>query len=210
MSSAANWLVSVRIEHVGRSSAPRSPAIRQRNWGTSSGAPSATVPPGAAESANTVAYAPSPLVCDPAGVRVIEAGGHDALPLSFERWRQREKLVQPANPTGPVRSLSRTRRLRRYPIRWSKLSRKDRIVAASSRARSRRPPTELIPVCSPQASASRARTGESPANTGLSRIGETGFEPATARPPAGCATRLRHSPWPCGCCRAGDETRTRS
>ena len=26
-------------------------------------------------------------------------------------------------------------------------------------------------------------------------IGETGFEPATARPPAGCATRLRHSPW---------------
>ena len=28
------------------------------------------------------------------------------------------------------------------------------------------------------------------------RIGETGFEPATARPPAGCATRLRHSPWP--------------
>ena len=30
------------------------------------------------------------------------------------------------------------------------------------------------------------------------RIGETGFEPAAARPPAGCATRLRHSPW----CRA--------
>ena len=28
-----------------------------------------------------------------------------------------------------------------------------------------------------------------------SLIGETGFEPATARPPAGCATRLRHSPW---------------
>src|SRR5204862_7623315 len=27
-----------------------------------------------------------------------------------------------------------------------------------------------------------------------SEIGETGFEPATARPPAGCATRLRHSP----------------
>src|SRR5205807_6157396 len=25
-------------------------------------------------------------------------------------------------------------------------------------------------------------------------IGETGFEPATARPPAGCATRLRYSP----------------
>lgn len=29
---------------------------------------------------------------------------------------------------------------------------------------------------------------------GFSCIGETGFEPATARPPAGCATRLRHSP----------------
>jgi hypothetical protein len=29
------------------------------------------------------------------------------------------------------------------------------------------------------------------------KIGETGFEPATARPPAGCATRLRHSPWLC-------------
>ncbi len=26
------------------------------------------------------------------------------------------------------------------------------------------------------------------------QIGETGFEPATARPPAECATRLRHSP----------------
>ncbi len=26
-------------------------------------------------------------------------------------------------------------------------------------------------------------------------VGETGFEPAAARPPAGCATRLRHSPW---------------
>src|SRR4051794_31694384 len=27
------------------------------------------------------------------------------------------------------------------------------------------------------------------------QVGETGFEPATARPPAECATRLRHSPW---------------
>ena len=33
-----------------------------------------------------------------------------------------------------------------------------------------------------------------PASNDL-RVGETGFEPATARPPAGCATRLRHSPW---------------
>src|SRR3954447_21662847 len=30
---------------------------------------------------------------------------------------------------------------------------------------------------------------------GFREVGETGFEPATARPPAGCATRLRHSPW---------------
>jgi hypothetical protein len=36
-------------------------------------------------------------------------------------------------------------------------------------------------------------------------VGETGFEPATARPPAGCATRLRHSPW----LQAGDGNRTR-
>jgi hypothetical protein len=32
---------------------------------------------------------------------------------------------------------------------------------------------------------------------GFRHIGETGFEPATARPPAGCATRLRHSPYVC-------------
>jgi hypothetical protein len=31
-------------------------------------------------------------------------------------------------------------------------------------------------------------------NEGL-LIGATGFEPATARPPAECATRLRHAPW---------------
>jgi hypothetical protein len=33
-----------------------------------------------------------------------------------------------------------------------------------------------------------------PPERGFLVIGETGFEPATARPPAGCATRLRHSP----------------
>ena len=33
-----------------------------------------------------------------------------------------------------------------------------------------------------------------PASFGPRQVGETGFEPATARPPAGCATRLRHSP----------------
>ena len=40
-------------------------------------------------------------------------------------------------------------------------------------------------------------------------VGETGFEPATARPPAGCATRLRHSPWCFVVRRAGDGNRTR-
>jgi hypothetical protein len=36
---------------------------------------------------------------------------------------------------------------------------------------------------------------KAPQTRGFHLIGETGFEPATARPPAGCATRLRHSPW---------------
>ena len=36
---------------------------------------------------------------------------------------------------------------------------------------------------------------QTPPERGFPFIGETGFEPATARPPAGCATRLRHSPW---------------
>jgi hypothetical protein len=36
---------------------------------------------------------------------------------------------------------------------------------------------------------------KTPPERGFPYIGETGFEPATARPPAGCATRLRHSPW---------------
>src|SRR5580692_5809444 len=44
---------------------------------------------------------------------------------------------------------------------------------------------------------SRPETHVRPVNTGLTLVGETGFEPATARPPAGCATRLRHSPWLC-------------
>ena len=39
-------------------------------------------------------------------------------------------------------------------------------------------------------------------------VGETGFEPATARPPAGCATRLRHSPL-FSSSEAGDGNRTR-
>src|SRR3954470_9076682 len=55
--------------------------------------------------------------------------------------------------------------------------------------------------------AARQPNSESPGSAGLSWIGETGFEPATARPPAGCATRLRHSPYVS--LQAGDGNRTR-
>ena len=42
-------------------------------------------------------------------------------------------------------------------------------------------------------------------------IGATGFEPATFRPPAECATKLRHAPWSVRVYdEAGDEARTRS
>src|SRR5689334_24425307 len=41
----------------------------------------------------------------------------------------------------------------------------------------------------------RLPQAKTPPERGFPPIGETGFEPATARPPAGCATRLRHSPW---------------
>src|SRR5579884_2815181 len=56
---------------------------------------------------------------------------------------------------------------------------------------------------------------KTPPERGFPAVGETGFEPATARPPAGCATRLRHSPWwrrfyAGGQERAGDGSRTRS
>src|SRR3954465_1299799 len=35
---------------------------------------------------------------------------------------------------------------------------------------------------------------KTPRRAGLEKVGATGFEPATARPPAECATRLRHAP----------------
>src|SRR6187200_3439595 len=38
-------------------------------------------------------------------------------------------------------------------------------------------------------------SGDSVEGVAVGNIGETGFEPAPARPPAECATRLRHSPW---------------
>jgi hypothetical protein len=60
--------------------------------------------------------------------------------------------------------------------------RRDRRLASSGAAGTR----SLSPWMGPDRSTSPCRTLV---------IGETGFEPATARPPAGCATRLRHSPW---------------
>src|SRR5215207_1520291 len=50
----------------------------------------------------------------------------------------------------------------------------------------------LFPVASDSSASDNTKGTPSRA---LLLIGETGFEPATARPPAGCATRLRHSPW---------------
>jgi hypothetical protein len=52
---------------------------------------------------------------------------------------------------------------------------------------------QLIPSSSARATAAPSKSLDLQA---FLVIGETGFEPATARPPAGCATRLRHSPWP--------------
>src|SRR5947208_16999048 len=51
-------------------------------------------------------------------------------------------------------------------------------------------------VCSMDASRRcyAAEAGKVALLQGFPLVGETGFEPATARPPAGCATRLRHSP----------------
>src|SRR5207245_7532309 len=51
------------------------------------------------------------------------------------------------------------------------------------------------PNWTPAATSQSPRIAKEPENSGSLLIGETGFEPATARPPAGCATRLRHSPW---------------
>src|SRR5580693_2986529 len=54
---------------------------------------------------------------------------------------------------------------------------------------------DLFPNCSPTSLEPAALASKHADLQAFSRIGETGFEPATARPPAGCATRLRHSPW---------------
>src|SRR4051794_41926352 len=51
------------------------------------------------------------------------------------------------------------------------------------------------PNWTPRAQLIASEKQRAPSSSGLSRVGETGFEPATAPPPAGCATRLRHSPW---------------
>src|SRR3954451_14291378 len=68
-------------------------------------------------------------------------------------------------------------------------------MTSTSRERPSDPPATWTPNWTPPAQLSASETQRAPVLSGLSRVGETGFEPATARPPAGCATRLRHSPW---------------
>jgi hypothetical protein len=56
----------------------------------------------------------------------------------------------------------------------------------------------LFPVCSPSAISKPAPNRADYADLqGFYLVGTAGFEPATARPPAGCATRLRHVPTWC-------------
>jgi hypothetical protein len=112
-----------------------------------------------------------------------------------------------------------TRPLRRsasrpYDVGWGNVQGSDRAAKGTARAsaavllRSRVPGTAGNR--REQPSASPSIYAGFPACSRLcseyERIGETGFEPATARPPAGCATRLRHSPWQN---KAGDGNRTR-
>src|SRR3954462_3187874 len=68
-------------------------------------------------------------------------------------------------------------------------------MTSTSRERPSDPPATWTPNWTPPAQLSASEKQRAPVLAGLSRVGETGFEPATARPPAGCATRLRHSPW---------------
>jgi hypothetical protein len=103
-----------------------------------------------------------------------------------------------------------------------KAPRRDHGAFRARRARSRRRPPHLAPAVptrrtrAPCAAANwnrapsrgQALDCKKPCISRAFCIGETGFEPATARPPAGCATRLRHSPW-CSELRAGDGNRTR-
>src|SRR4051794_37912104 len=79
-------------------------------------------------------------------------------------------------------------------------------MAFKSREDAEAPRANWTPTWTPRAQLSASEKQRAPMESGLSLVGETGFEPATARPPAGCATRLRHSPL---CDRAGDGNRTR-
>src|SRR5215207_1244789 len=112
-----------------------------------------------------------------------------------------------ASETLPPRRPSlRTRATRRPPR--NRPQRAPAFVESSSQApastfhaeqqpvQRRRPPVGIA-ACNETTSRDRVALAkmEKAASAGLSAvIGETGFEPATARPPAGCATRLRHSP----------------
>jgi hypothetical protein len=54
---------------------------------------------------------------------------------------------------------------------------------------------DLFPVCSPPVCGAKSRKRRNPACRARFRtVGAVGFEPTTFRPPAECATRLRHAP----------------
>ena len=66
----------------------------------------------------------------------------------------------------------------------------------------RNPPDERSPFCGAIRPWKRSGKGNEEGTSRLLcsfrtalQVGATGFEPATARPPAECATRLRHAPW---------------
>ena len=98
----------------------------------------------------------------------------EVLTLSSERRRQMTASLSGGERARVSRHLGRSAR------------------NSSPRATSRR----LHPVCTPWEPRDLGTERRKPRLCGaFAFIGETGFEPATARPPAGCATRLRHSPW---------------
>src|SRR4051812_20363393 len=68
-------------------------------------------------------------------------------------------------------------------------------MASKSREDGEAPRANWTPTWTPPPHLSASEKQRAPKKSGLSLVGETGFEPATARPPAGCATRLRHSPY---------------
>jgi hypothetical protein len=97
---------------------------------------------------------------------------------AYSRWRPPRRPPEPSRPGGA------SRRDHRRPRRagHARASRVSRLAEAGSAGSAK----SLFPVCSPRAFGDPfPRTTKAPHYQGSRRIGETGFEPATARPPAG-------------------------